>query len=245
MLSADIGGATSFVVDADTDEHAVASSHVLRCIARSRRRAFPLLVALSVSITAPSTVRAQAVSHSVAASRNATLRPGDRVQLRIWREPDLSGEFAVGQDGIVVFPKIGPLNVASVSLDSLTRTLTTRYSVSLRNPAVEVTPLRRINVVGAVRNPGFFYADPTVTVNGTLALAGGVTADGDQKRIELVRAGQEIHIRIDVNGTLADSAVQSGDNIRVPERSWLSRNTALIASGITGAALVLAAVIRP
>lgn len=167
------------------------------------------------------------------------------MQLRIWREPDLSGEFAVGQDGIVVFPKIGPLNVASVSLDSLTRTLTTRYSVSLRNPAVEVTPLRRINVVGAVRNPGFFYADPTVTVNGTLALAGGVTADGDQNRIELVRAGHAIRISIGVNGTLADSAVQSGDNIRVPERSWLSRNTALIASGITGAALVLAAVIRP
>lgn len=245
MLSAAIGGATSFVVDADTDEHAVASSRVLRYIFRSRRRALPFLVALSVSTTATSAVRAQTVPHPVAASRNATLQPGDRVQLRIWREPDLSGEFTVGQDGIVVFPKIGPLNVASVSLDSLTRTLTSRYSASLRNPAVEVTPLRRINVVGAVRNPGFFYADPTVTVNGTLALAGGVTADGDQKRIELVRAGREIHIRIGVNGALADSAVQSGDNIRVPERSWLSRNTALIASGITGAALVLAAVIRP
>ena len=69
--------------------------------------------------------------------------------------------------------------------------------------------------------------------------------DGYQQLIDLVRSGREIHISTDVNRALAESAVQSGDNIRVPERSWLSRNTALIASGITGAALVLAAVIRP
>lgn len=245
MFSAAIGGATSFVVDDETGERTVASLRVLRQLIASRRRVLLLLVALSVSTTATSAVRAQNGPHPVAARQDAALQPGDRVQLRIWREPDLSGEFAVGEGGIVVFPKIGPLHVASLSIDSLTRTLTTRYSVSLRNPAVEVTALRRINVVGAVRNPGFFYADPTVTVNGTLALAGGVTMDGDQKRIELVRAGHEIPISIGVDRGLADSAVQSGDNIRVPERSWISRNTALIASGITGAALVIAAVIRP
>lgn len=245
MFSAAVGGATSFVVDGDTGERTVASPRVLRHLIAWRRRVIPLLVAMSVSTTATSAARAQTGPRPVAARQDAALQPGDRVQLRIWREPDLSGEFAVGQDGIVVFPKIGPLTVTSLSLDSLTRMLTARYSASLRNPAVEVTALRRINVVGAVRNPGFFYADPTVTVNGSLALAGGVTMDGDQQRIDLVRAGREIHISTDVNRALAESAVQSGDNIRVPERSWLSRNTALIASGITGAALVLAAVIRP
>lgn len=216
-----------------------------RHIITSRRRVLPLLVALSVSTTGPAAVRAQDGSVPVSARHDAALRPGDRVQLRIWREPDLSGDFAVGEGGIVVFPKIGPLNVTSMSVDSLTKTLTTRYSMSLRNPAVEVTVLRRINVFGAVRTPGFLYADPTVTINGAVALAGGVTTDGDQQRIELLRAGQAIPISIGADRGLADSPVQSGDNIRVPERSWFSRNTALVASGITGVALVLAAVIRP
>jgi polysaccharide export outer membrane protein len=165
--------------------------------------------------------------------------------LKIWREPDLSGEFAVGERGVVVFPKIGPFNVAHLSIDSLTRTLTALYSVSLRSPAVEVTALRRINVAGAVRNSGFFYADPTVTVLGALALAGGVTIDGDQKHIALVRAGRTSSISVGAEGSLADSPIQSGDDIRVPERSWMARNTALIASGVTGVALVIAAVLRP
>lgn len=227
MFDAAIGEATSISVDGNL-------RHVL-----------PLLAALCISVVAVSDSRAQEAPARVTARPELSLQPGDRVQLRIWREPDLSGDFAVGESGIVVFPKIGPLNVAHLSIDSLTRTLTTRYSVSLRNPAVEVTALRRINVLGAVRNPGFFYADPTVTVTGALALAGGVTIDGDQKRIELLRAGQESSISIGTERSLADAAIQSGDNIRVPERSWISRNTALIASGVTGVALVLAAVIRP
>ena len=173
------------------------------------------------------------------------LQPGDRVQLKIWREPDLSGEFTVQENGTVVFPKVGPLNVAQVSIDSLTRQLTAHYSASLRNPAVEITALRRVSVAGAVRNPGFYYADPTVTVQGAVALAGGVAPNGNQKRIDLLRGGEQTEIKVGTDPTAADSGIQSGDQIRIPERSWLSRNTALVASGITGAALVVAAFIRP
>src|SRR5689334_21951397 len=81
-----------------------------------------------------------------------TLRPGDRVRLKVWREPDLSGDFSVDETGIVVFPKIGRIDVHNLSTDSLKSLLLSGYSASLRNPAVEVTVLRRINMLGAVRN---------------------------------------------------------------------------------------------
>lgn len=178
-------------------------------------------------------------------SSEAFLQPGDRVQLKIWREPDLSGEFTVLENGSVVFPKLGPLKVSQISIDSLTRQLTAHYSASLRNPAVEIIALRRISILGAVRNPGFYYADPTVTVRGAVALSGGVTSDGDRRRVELVRGDQTLSIETGGDDWSADSGVQSGDQIQVPERSWLSRNTALVASAITGAALVVAAIIRP
>ncbi|MFQ5872429.1 MAG: hypothetical protein ACE5JL_01310, partial [Dehalococcoidia bacterium] len=33
------------------------------------------------------------------AGEAAKIRPGDRIALRIWREPDLSGDYRVGEDG--------------------------------------------------------------------------------------------------------------------------------------------------
>jgi polysaccharide export outer membrane protein len=173
------------------------------------------------------------------------LRPGDKIQVKIRREPDLSGEYEVAQDGTVRFPKVGDVEVNQMSTDSLRTFLTARYALSLRDPFVEVTALRRVTISGAVRNPGFQYVDQTITVAGAVALAGGATPDGDQKKVELTRDGQIIPIKLADRHSMADSTLRSGDLVRVPERSWLSRNTALVASGLTGVALIIAAIIRP
>jgi polysaccharide export outer membrane protein len=203
------------------------------------------LAVLCVGATPQSRAAAQQVPVRAASHPEAVLQPGDKVQLKIWREPDLSGEFVVADDGVVVFPKIGPVVVGRLSADSLRALLVAQYSVSLRDPAIEVTVLRRVSVVGAVHNPGFYYADPTVTINGAVALAGGVTPTGNQKRIDLLRGGVRTQINLSRPIPIADSPLQSGDQVSVPERSWLSRNTALVASGFTGVALIIAAIIRP
>src|SRR3954453_9237629 len=70
------------------------------------------------------------------------LRPGDLVRLRIWREPDLSGEFPVDEGGNLVLPKIGPVPVGATSPDSLKQRILTSYRSYLRNPSIEVVPLR-------------------------------------------------------------------------------------------------------
>jgi protein involved in polysaccharide export with SLBB domain len=169
-----------------------------------------------------------------------TLRPGDHVRLKVWREPDLSGEFSIDEGGIVVFPKIGRVDVHKLSSDSLKSLLLTGYSASLRNPAVEVTVLRRINVLGAVRNPGLYYVDPNTTVSDVLALAGGASPDGYQDRIELLRDGKRLPVQLSPESRLAESMVQSGDQLRVPQRSWLARNTVLVSAVVTAVAIVFA-----
>jgi protein involved in polysaccharide export with SLBB domain len=206
---------------------------LLRSLAMLCLGLMPLSVALAQQAPAPRAIRA-----GVAA------QPGDMVRLKIWREPDLSGEFVVPEDGRVVFPKIGTVAVDRLSTDSLTALLVAQYSQSLRDPAIEVTVLRRVNVIGAVRNPGFYYADPTVTVKGALALAGGVTPDGNKNKMELLRDNKRTQIGLSSGTTLADSPIQSGDQVSAPERSWLSRNTALVVSGVTGLALIAVTVIR-
>lgn len=173
------------------------------------------------------------------------LRPGDKIQVKIRREPDLSGEYEVTQDGTVRFPKVGEVEVNRISADSLRTLLISRYALSLRDPFIEVTALRRVTIFGAVRNPGFQYVDQTITIAGAVALAGGITPDGNQKKLELTRDGQQIMIKVADRHGMADSTLRSGDQVRVPERSWFSRNTALVASGFTGVALVIAAIIRP
>jgi polysaccharide export outer membrane protein len=171
-------------------------------------------------------------------------QPGDKVRLKIYREPDLSGEFTVPEDGTVDFPKIGSVKVNRLSTDSLRALLIAQYSRSLRDPAIEVTVLRRVSVTGAVRNPGFYYADPTVTVQGAIALAGGVTPEGNRNKVELLRGSKRTTISLTGATSLAATPIQSGDEVNAPERSWLSRNTALVVSGVTGLALVAVTIIR-
>lgn len=172
------------------------------------------------------------------------LRPGDKVRLKVWREPDLSGEFAIDEDGIVVFPKLGRFDVQKMSSDSLKALLIARYAESLRSPSVEVTVLRKLNILGAVRNPGLYYVDPTTTVADALALAGGVSSDGKQNGVELLRDGKRVPVELTHGSRLADSPLQSGDQLRVPQRSWLSRNTALVAAALSSVAIIFAASIR-
>jgi polysaccharide export outer membrane protein len=144
----------------------------------------------------------------------------------------------------VDFPKIGQVRVDRLTTDSLRALLIAQYAHSLRDPAIEVTVLRRVNVIGSVRNPGFYYADPTVTVKGALALAGGVTPDGNKNKVELLRGNKRTRIGLSNEETLADTQIQSGDQVSAPERSWFSRNTALVVSGVTGLALLFVTIIR-
>lgn len=176
---------------------------------------------------------------------NDRLRPGDVVQLRIWREPDMSGQFVVDESGVVVFPRVGEYRVLGDSPESLTERLLEDFRQYLRNPSIDVTVLRRIRIIGAVNEPGLHLLDPTVTVADALAEAGGATSEGDPDRVRIIRDGEEIAVDVTVDTRIADSPIRSGDQIYVPERSWLSRNSAVVAATITGTvSLVIALFIR-
>jgi len=170
------------------------------------------------------------------------LFPGDIVRLKIWREPDLSGDYEVNDQGIAVFPKVGAVHVSEITTDSLQHLLISTYSAYLRDPAIEVTPLRRITVLGAVKNPGLYPIDPTMSVADAVALAGGPTPEGNQKKLELIRSGKKQNVTITLHEQVAQTPVRSGDELYVPERSWLSRNGYVIGAAI-GAATVIATTI--
>ena len=206
-----------------------------------RKFAFLLTVALAAFAPAASGQDAQVQAPQAA----QMLRPGDIVRLRIWREPDMSGEFPVDEAGMVVFPRVGEYRVLDDTPETLAARLAADYRQYLVNPSIEVTVLRRVRIIGAVNNPGLFPVDPTVTVADALALAGGATLAGDPNKIRIIRNGEEVAINIRSNTRIADSPIRSGDQIFVPERSWVSRNSGVVAAGITGTvSLIIALFIR-
>lgn len=174
-----------------------------------------------------------------------SLVPGDVIRIAIWREPDLSGEFLVDEQGVVTLPLLGKRSVLNLSLSALRDSLVAGYSAELRNPSVTITPLRRIYVLGEVTKPGLYTVDPTISLAGAVALAGGATQLGDINRLRVVRNGAVVLDRVAVGSSLSSVDIRSEDQIFVERRGWLERNsTFVVSAGISAAALIISVLLR-
>lgn len=157
----------------------------------------------------------------------APLEPGDAIRLAFWREPAISGEYPVDETGTVVLPYVGARNISGVPPVSLRQRLLEDYAEVLANQGVHVTLLRRIRILGAVRNPGLYQVDATMSIGDALALAGGLSPNGSAGGIRIARNGRLIPVDL-TDGSSVDQVLHSGDEIRVAEASWISRNSAAL-----------------
>jgi protein involved in polysaccharide export with SLBB domain len=184
----------------------------------------PVIVLMAASVILPST-RPDTVPR-------AGLLAGDLLRVEIWREEDLSGEFPVDQNGDVVLPLLGERHVTGIPIEELRQSLLIDYRRELRNPSITITPLRRIYVLGEVNEPGLLTVDPTVSLAGAVALAGGANQQGDLRRIQVIRSGQPVLDGVAPTAALSTLDVRSGDQIFVGRRSWLDRNSTFLVSSV-------------
>lgn len=182
---------------------------------------------------------ASGAAQTSVAARADLIGPGDVLRLRIWREPDMSGDFQVASNGRVILPRLGELDVASMPADSLQTVLTERFKVYLNNPSIEILLLRRVTITGAVRTPGVYPLDPTMTISDAIALAGGPAPDGKRDKVEIRRGSKTIAADLRNDAVIALSPIQSGDQLYVPTKAWLTRNTWLISGAVTIGAVLL------
>lgn len=172
-----------------------------------------------------------------------TLMPGDAVRVQIWQEPDLTGEFLVDSDGIVILPLLGEKKVTGIPVRDLRRQLIEDYRVSLNNPSINITPLRRIHVLGEVQRPGLYAVDPTTNLAGVIALAGGATPTGTLGRITILRDGERLQERVGAGTTVTGADLRSGDQVIVERRSWFERNSTFVVSAILSATTIVSSII--
>ncbi len=210
---------------------------IAHLVSGSPKRARTLLLLIHLGVASPLVAQRANSSPALAAPASLAVRasaePGDVVRLRIWREPDMSGDYPVDAQGIATFPRLGTMNVTRFGADSLQRVLAAEYAKYLKNPSVEIVLLRRVRVVGAVKSPGVYTVDQTMRVRDVLALAGGAAPEGRVDRVRLERDGTSIDIDLSVSPRADERELRSGDQLSVPQRNWFARNTPLVAAIIS------------
>lgn len=182
---------------------------------------------------------ADATAEATEESTDGGVLPGDRIRLGIWNEPLMSDTFHVDERGDVVLPKLGAVSVRGMSPQGVRDRVREDYGEYLRNPAVEVTVLRRIGVHGEVKEPTVYWLDVTMTVQDAIALAGGITPEGHEDDVTLVRDGRSIALDAEAGDPLVDAGLRSGDQIVVGRKSWFRLNAPVVLStGVSLASLV-------
>jgi polysaccharide export outer membrane protein len=80
---------------------------------------------------------------------------------------------------------------------------------------VNVPPAQRFYMSGFVRNPGFYVLDPGMTVAQAIALAGGLSDRGSDRRITATRIvnGKSTEVKMDL-----EDKVQANDTINIQAR---------------------------
>jgi len=139
----------------------------------------------------------------------------DRVQMTVYRQPELSGEFALDGEGYMAVPLVGEILADGLTTRQLEDEIELRLKDRgyLIDPQVGVSLLtyRPFYVLGEIANPGSYEFRDGMTVINAVALAGGYSYRADSDGVTIERGACRME-------TMADTTVQPGDIIKVPER---------------------------
>jgi polysaccharide export outer membrane protein len=158
----------------------------------------------------------------------------DRVQVTVWRNPELTVNAPVRPDGKISVPLIGDVEVGGRTPSEVAENIKRQLSAFLREPnvAVIVTELRsseyltRVRVTGAVRTPRSIPHRQGMTVLDVVLEAGGVNDFASPNRTKVYRKIKEKTevFEIELGNILNKGRLETnillrpGDVITVPER---------------------------
>jgi polysaccharide export outer membrane protein len=163
------------------------------------------------------------------------LRAGDVIQIRVWRNPELSGEFLITDRGTLAHPLYSEIRAAGRPITEVREELRAFLSSYLEKPNFVVEALFPVLVGGEVRLPNIYKLTSETTVARAVSLAGGPTPSGRLDRVILRRDGQRHVVDLASDNPLDDPAIRSGDEIIVPRRANVFRDYIAPSASIVGA----------
>ena len=180
-----------------------------------------LLAVIAVFSTwAPTGLAAQGERSSGVISRM------DNVEIRVFREDELTTRGQLSADGTISMPLIGSVRIEGLNTDqaaaAITRKLADGYLVKPEvSVSIEARIRRTVTVLGQAQRPGVFElpAHRRLTLVEAIGMAGGVTRIANPKKVTLKRGGSVrlINLAEITSGKGVDIALQDGDMITIPE----------------------------
>lgn len=158
----------------------------------------------------------------------------DRLQISVWRNPELSVTVPVRPDGKISVPLIGDVQAGGLLPEEVGSDIEKKLSYYIRDPKVTVivTELRshefltRVRVTGAVRTPRTMPYRQGMTVLDAVLESGGVNEFAAPNRTKVHRRvdGKTRIISVKLDDILTDGKLSTnidlkpGDVVTVPER---------------------------
>lgn len=172
-------------------------------------------------------------STTLAISTDYVLRPADILQVKVYKEEDLTREVSVSQEYTVSLPLIGNVSVKNRSVRQVEEMIRQLYDRDfLVNPQVTLIVLkyaeRAVNVIGSVNSPQAvpFPPERGLTLLEAVARAGGFSRLADRSKVKIIRTDEKgVSTTFTINADkLMESrsanlwALQVDDVIQVEER---------------------------
>jgi protein involved in polysaccharide export with SLBB domain len=159
------------------------------------------------------------------------LSPTDLLDFRIFQEPDFDAVIRVSGDGSAIFPMIGRVHVAGMTITQATEMLRQRYMAGyLANPQVNLTvrtyAKKTFTILGQVQKPGAYpiEGNESISLLQAIGMAGGYTRIANPSNVVVKRneGGTERVYNFNAKQmarTAADSTfrIMPGDVITVAE----------------------------
>ena len=148
----------------------------------------------------------------------------DILNIRVWREPDLSGPVGVRPDGKISLPLLGDVQAGGETPEKLARVLTEAFSKFVTSPEVMVSVAavnsKKYFVSGEVGRPGSYPLVVPTSVAEALAIAGGFRDYADKKNVIIMRGPKryKFNYRDFERGRSLQQNIplENGDHIIVP-----------------------------
>ena len=152
--------------------------------------------------------------------------PEDSLQVTVWKEPTLSGNFPVRPDGMISLVLVGDIPAAGLTPMALSTDISQRLKKYIQDPVVTVVVLgvnsQRIFLVGEVGHVGPVMLTPGMTPLQAIVTAGGLSQFANSKRIYILRTvnGKQekmpFNYKAALKGENPGMTLLPGDTIVVP-----------------------------
>jgi len=156
-------------------------------------------------------------STSASESEFYILGPGDKIEIKVFGQDDLTITALLGNSGKISYPFLGEIKLVGLTVkqveDLIEKGLKDGYLVR-PNVYTHVSSYRPFYIHGEVKNPGGYPYQPGLTINQAVALAGGLTERASKEKIFLYKEG-------DKNNQLKASLshqLNAGDTVTIEQR---------------------------